>query len=112
MDIGAITIIFVSLLLIFLGIIVHYGKCYNVIAGYNTLPKEQKKKIAKEKMIKISRGIKNLFCGLGFLLLIGLFVFHYFNIYQYFAYFVLITLAIFCIIAIFFVFSDFLTPTS
>jgi hypothetical protein len=97
-----IILLVISLLFIFFGIIVHYGKCYNLIAGYNTTSIEQKRKITKEQLTGVSRGMKNLFCGLGFLWLIGLFAFHYFKIYQYFGYFILITITIWCILAIIF----------
>ncbi|MDR1181373.1 MAG: DUF3784 domain-containing protein [Bacteroidales bacterium] len=94
----------ISLLFVFFGIIVHYGKCYNLIAGYNTMSIAQKRKITKEQLTGVSRGMKNLFCGLGFLWLVGLFVFHYFKIYQYFVYFILITMTIWCILFIVIIF--------
>lgn len=37
--------VFVALIFLFLGIIIKYGKQYNLIAGYNTLPDEEKSNI-------------------------------------------------------------------
>jgi hypothetical protein len=54
---------------------------YNLISGYNTMPKEQKKKYDIEKLAKMMRNV--LFVA-PFLLLAGMFVFQYFEIYQYF----------------------------
>ena len=94
------SIIIISLLCIILGILVHYGKCYNLIAGYNTLPREQKMKITQEQLTKASRALKNMFLGMGVTWLIGYFTFYYFNLLQYFPYFWFITFTIWCILII------------
>ena len=70
----------VSLCLIVLGAVIHYGKRYSLIVGNNT------NKFTKEKLVKISRGIKNLLFGWGFSWLAGMFAFDYFNLSQYFKY--------------------------
>ena len=93
----------VSLFFIFFGAIVHYGKRYSLIAGYNTLSKEKKKTITKNQLTKTTRWIRNMFCGMGCYLLIGMLAFHYLNINKYFHHYVGLSLIIWgviiCIIA-------------
>jgi len=73
--------IFSVLLLIILGALIHFGKCYDLIAGYNTLPKEKKERIKKDGIIiKLSRATLIMSWGAGFSLLAEHFVFDYFNI--------------------------------
>ena len=84
----------VSLFLIALGVIIHYGKRYNLIIGNNI------NKFTEKQLTKLSRGIRNLLFGWGFSWLAAIFVFDYFNIYQYFNYdyFVAIHIAFWSII--------------
>ena len=80
-----------GLILIILGALIHYGKCYDLIAGYNTMTKEKKEKITKDQLTKLSRAMKNMLWGMGFSLLAGYFAFNYFNVY--FSHFVPIIMA-------------------
>ena len=66
----------VAILFIIIGAAVKYGKAYYLIAGYNTMPKESKKKYDIE-------GIANVFgitfFAMGIVIIIGYFVADWFN---------------------------------
>ena len=70
------SVIYAFVCIIF-GLVLHFDK-YKYL-----LTIEQRKKIEKEKLTKISRNYKWLFFCIGFLLLTGLFTFHYLDIYQH-----------------------------
>ena len=72
--------IYAGLILIILGALIHYGKCYNLIAGYNTLPKEKKDRITKDQLNILSRAMRNMSWGMGFSILAVHFAFDFFNI--------------------------------
>ena len=43
----------IGLFFISLGALIHYGKLYNLIAGYNTMPTSEKKKVDIEGVAKL-----------------------------------------------------------
>lgn len=64
-------VLFVALLYILLGILVKYGKFYNLIAGYNTMPEAQKKQYDIEGIATVFRNamyLMALIIVLGYLL--------------------------------------------
>lgn len=73
-------VVYAGLMLIISGGLIHYGKCYNLIAGYNTLSKEKKDRMTKDQLATLSRAMRNMLWGTGFSLLVVHFAFDYFNI--------------------------------
>jgi len=57
-----------ALIFIFLGILIKYGKMYNLIAGYNTMSKKEKKKVDIKGIATLMR---NVMFGMALLILIG-----------------------------------------
>ena len=47
----------IAILFIVLGILIRYGKMYFLLAGYNTLPKEEKEKYDIEGIAKVFRDV-------------------------------------------------------
>jgi len=58
----------VSLLFIVLGILIKYGKMYFLIAGYNTMSKEERDKVDIKKLANL---FKNTMFGMAILIIIG-----------------------------------------
>ena len=58
----------VAILFIVLGILIKYGKMYWLIAGYNTMPKEEKEKYNIEGIANVFR---NVMFGMGFIIICG-----------------------------------------
>lgn len=63
--------ILTALLFIALGLIVKNGKAYNLIAGYNTLPKKEKAKYDIEGIASVFR---NAMFGMAFIITLGYFI--------------------------------------
>jgi len=61
----------IAILFIVLGILIKYGKMYFLIAGYNTMSKEEKEKYDIEG---IARVFRNVMFGMGFIIFIGILV--------------------------------------
>ena len=61
----------VAILFIVLGILIKYGKMYFLIAGYNTMKKEDKEKYDIEGIATVFR---NVMFGMAFLITAGYFV--------------------------------------
>ncbi|PIV16936.1 MAG: hypothetical protein COS42_07415 [Flavobacteriales bacterium CG03_land_8_20_14_0_80_35_15] len=63
--------ILIAIIFIILGILIKYGKMYWLIAGYNTMPKDEKEKYNIE-------GIANLFrdvmFGMALIIIVGYFI--------------------------------------
>lgn len=57
-----------AIIFIVLGILIKYGKFYNLIAGYNTMSKEEK---AKYNIEKIATLFRNVMFFMAFLITIG-----------------------------------------
>ena len=72
-----------------LGILIHDFKMHFLLAGYNAMSKEERKKYNIKKCTKM---IRNTFCICSFLLLSGIFMFKYIGIYQYYTVFFLIVI--------------------
>ncbi|MAP54905.1 DUF3784 domain-containing protein [Altibacter sp.] len=62
------TLIFVALLFIALGILIKYGKAYGLIAGYNTMSKEEK---ARYDIIGIATLFRNVMFTMAAIILLG-----------------------------------------
>lgn len=60
-----------SVIFIVLGILIKYGKMYYLIAGYNTMPKEEKDKYDIEGIATLFR---NVMFGMAFIIIIAHFV--------------------------------------
>mgnify|MGYP001026022756 FL=1 len=60
-----------AILFIVFGIFIKYGKMYFLIAGYNTMSKEEKEKYNIEKIATVFR---NVMFGMGFIIILGLIV--------------------------------------
>lgn len=58
----------VAFLFILLGILVKYGKMYNLIAGYNTMPEKEKKQYDIEGIATVFR---NTMFGMALIILAG-----------------------------------------
>lgn len=63
--------ILIAILFIILGVLIKYGKMYFLIAGYNTMPKEEKEKLDIEGIATVFR---NAMFGMALLIIIGFFV--------------------------------------
>ncbi len=63
--------ILAAIIFIVLGILIKYGKMYFLIAGYNTMPKEEKEKYNIEGIASLFR---NAMFGMALILIIGYFV--------------------------------------
>ena len=61
----------VAILFIVLGILIKYGKMYWLIAGYNTMPKEDKEKYNIEGIANVFR---NVMFGMALIIIIGYFI--------------------------------------
>lgn len=61
----------VAILFIVLGILVKYGKMYFLIAGYNTMPKEEKEKYNIEGIATVFR---NAMFGMALIIIAGDFI--------------------------------------
>ena len=61
----------VAILFIILGILIKYGKMYWLIAGYNTMPKEDK---AKYNIEGIANVFRNVMFGMALIIIIGYFI--------------------------------------
>ncbi|MBL7472242.1 DUF3784 domain-containing protein [Robertkochia sediminum] len=62
------TLLFVALLYIVLGVLVKYGKFYNLIAGYNTMPETQKKRYDIDGIASVFR---NAMFGMALIIVLG-----------------------------------------
>lgn len=60
--------IIVAILFIVLGILIKYGKMYWLIAGYNTMPKEEKEKYNIEEIANVFR---NVMFGMALIIIFG-----------------------------------------
>ena len=58
----------VAILFIVLGILIKYGKMYWLIAGYNTMSKEEKEKYNIEKIANVFR---NVMFGMALIIILG-----------------------------------------
>ncbi len=68
--------IVVALFFIFFGIIIKYGKMYNLIAGYNTNSKEEQEKVDIEGIATVFR---NGMFGMAFTIFLGCALAYYLN---------------------------------
>jgi len=66
----------VALLFIVLGVLIKYGKMYFLIAGYNTMSKEEKEKYDIERIATVFR---NAMFGMAIVIIIGYFVSSWLN---------------------------------
>lgn len=66
-----------ALLFITIGVAIKYGKMYFLIAGYNTLSKEDQKKIDIQGIATLTR---NVMFTMAVILIVGYFIVHKFNI--------------------------------
>jgi|TARA_B100001059_G_scaffold156980_1_gene156522 hypothetical protein len=57
-----------AILFIFFGILIKYGKMYFLIAGYNTMSKEEKEKYDIEGIANVFR---NVMFGMAFIIILG-----------------------------------------
>ena len=62
--------IIAAIIFIILGTLIKYGKLYFLIAGYNTMPKEEKEKYDIEGIVTIFR---NAMFGMAFIIITGFF---------------------------------------
>jgi hypothetical protein len=62
--------IVIAILFIVLGILIKYGKMYFLIAGYNTMPKEEKEKYDVDGIANVFR---NVMFGMAFIIIVGYF---------------------------------------
>lgn len=60
-----------AIIFIILGVLIKYGKMYWLIAGYNTMPKEEKEKYDIEGIATIFR---NVMFGMALIIIIGYFI--------------------------------------
>ena len=60
-----------AILFIVFGILIKYGKMYFLIAGYNTMSKEEKEKYDIEGIATV---FKNVMFGMAFIIILGDFV--------------------------------------
>jgi len=60
-----------AIIFIILGIIIKYGKMYWLIAGYNTMPKEEKEKYDIEGIASVFR---NVMFGMALIIIVGYFI--------------------------------------
>lgn len=60
----------IAILFIVLGIVVKYGKMYSLIAGYNTMAAEEKKKYDVEGIATVFR---NAMLGMALIIVVGYF---------------------------------------
>ncbi|MEW7281244.1 DUF3784 domain-containing protein [Aquimarina sp. 2201CG1-2-11] len=58
----------VAILFIVLGILIKYGKMYGLIAGYNTMPKKEKKKY---NILGIANLFRNVMFGMALIIIFG-----------------------------------------
>ncbi len=65
-----------ALIFIVLGILIKYRKMYFLIAGYNTMPKEEKEKYNIEGIASL---FKNVMFGMALIIIIGYFVANWFE---------------------------------
>lgn len=61
----------VPIVFILLGILIKYGKMYSLIAGYNTMTKQEKEKYDIESIATL---MKNVMFGMAFIVIVGLLV--------------------------------------
>ena len=66
----------IAILFIILGILIKYGKMYFLIAGYNTMSKEEKEKYDIDG---IARVFRNTMFGMALVIIIGFFTAKLFN---------------------------------
>ncbi len=66
----------IAVFFIILGIIIKHGKMYFLMAGYNTMPKEEKAKIDIDGVATVFR---NAMFGMALLMIIGYFLAHWLN---------------------------------
>ncbi len=60
-----------AIIFIILGVLIKYGKMYWLIAGYNTMPKEEKEKYDIEGIATIFR---NVMFGMALIIIVGYFI--------------------------------------
>ena len=72
-----------AFIFIILGAIVKYGKMYFLLAGYNTMPKEEKAKYDIDRMATLFR---NVMFGMALIIFIGFAVSEWFGNTQFQAY--------------------------
>ena len=58
----------VAILFIVFGVLIKYGKMYWLMAGYNTLPKEEKEKYHIEEIASVFR---NVMFGMSLIIILG-----------------------------------------
>lgn len=80
MELHLIIIVIICSTLVVMGILVHNFKIYSLMAGYDTMPPDEKNSI---NWHSYSRFIRNVFFCFSTLLLIGYFLRDYFNINYY-----------------------------
>lgn len=66
----------VPIIFIILGILIKYGKMYFLIAGYNTMPEEEKEKYDIDGIATVFR---NAMFGMAFTMLLGYLLSNYFE---------------------------------
>lgn len=66
--------IIVPIVFILLGILIKYGKMYSLIAGYNTMTKQEKEKYDIESIATL---MKNVMFGMAFVMITGLLLSHW-----------------------------------
>jgi hypothetical protein len=60
-----------AIIFIILGILIKYGKMYWLIAGYNTMPREEKEKYDIEGIATVFR---NVMFGMALIIIVGYFI--------------------------------------
>jgi hypothetical protein len=68
--------ILIAILFIILGVLIKYGKMYFLIAGYNSLPEEEKEKLDIEGIATVFR---NAMFGMALLIVFGFFIAKWFE---------------------------------
>ena len=68
--------ILTAIIFIIIGILIKYGKMYFLIAGYNTMTKEEQEKV---DIVGISNVFRNALFGMAFVIILGYFAAQYFE---------------------------------
>lgn len=86
-------LILTAVIYIALGVVIKYGRMYWLIAGYNTMPKEEKEKYDIEGIATLFR---NVMFGMAFILVLGYVAKRYFDFpkAEWIAFFVSVLLGI------------------
>ena len=68
--------ILTAIIFIIIGILIKYGKMYFLIAGYNTMTKEEQEKV---DIVGISNVFRNAMFGMAFVIIFGYFASRHFE---------------------------------